>query len=376
MHGRGSSRILPSYWATSASDSRPCDKALCGLDADKAAMGKRELNILFSCVGSSVGLLGAFRRAMAELGLTGKIIVSDQTITAAALHFGDASAVLPAPGSEAYVPALLALVEKHEAGLLVPLGDADLPLLAGARERFLAAGCTVVVGSEPVVAMCADGGRFAEALSQAGLRVLRTVGLEEFRRRPFFPCLVCPVSRPNRAKGLVIHSEADFARRRAGFTRPVLIQPHLACRDFCVDVYRSRDGVVRRIVPWQPLGFRGPEVDKGVTARGAEVIVETIRLAGLLGDAWGVFRCRCSRTEDGAVWFRGVSLRFDDGVELSIAAGADLPGMLLREVLGQPIAAEVHGFREGLLMLRYEDAAFVRADEPGSLPGYQTPNFT
>ena len=62
---------------------------------------------------------------------------------------------------------------------------------------------------------------------------------------------------------------------------------------------------------------------------------------------------------------------------LSIAAGANLPLYLLQDVLGQDVTAQVGQFTADLVMLRYDQAAFVQLspEQVTDLAGYQTPSF-
>ena len=71
-------------------------------------------NILFTCVGRRVALLNAFRSALAELGLTGKLLATDITTTSPAFHVADEGVLGPAAGRVEYVPALLDIVRTHD----------------------------------------------------------------------------------------------------------------------------------------------------------------------------------------------------------------------------------------------------------------------
>jgi len=176
----------------------------------------------------------------------------------------------------------------------------------------------------------------------------------------------------------VIHSEKELNAHVATFGDLLLVQDYVPGQEFTIDVYRSRDGEVRCIVPRQRLVVRSGEVEKGVTRKDPQLMDAARRLAVLLGDLWGVFCCQCRRDPtsgvDGIRFFE-VNPRFGGGTPLSIAAGANLPLYLLQEVLGRPITAEIGAFTDQLLMLRYDDAAFMQIDDLHSLPGYDKPMF-
>ncbi len=156
----------------------------------------------------------------------------------------------------------------------------------------------------------------------------------------------------------------------------MIVQECLGGQEYTIDVYRSRDGKVRCVVPRQRLIVRSGEVESGLTVRDRQLIDTAAGLAGSLGDLWGVFCCQCRRAgEGGQPRFFEINPRFGGGVPLSVAAGANFPLYLLQEVLGLPITAQLGQFTDRLLMLRYDEALFMPAGDIETLPGFRSPQF-
>jgi carbamoyl-phosphate synthase large subunit len=338
-------------------------------------MSKRELNILFTCVGRRVALIDCFRRAMAELGLTGRCLATDITSTSPAFHKADKGFIAPSVNSVNYTPAVLEIAEKNRAGLLVPLTDLDLRVLARHRERYAKVGCTVMVASEPTIVLCRDKVKTFRMMRDGGLATIVTFSLEEFMERPFYPCFVKPVRGSGGFGASVVHTSKQMRAHIATFGEQLLVQEYVPGQEFTIDVYRTRDRQVRCVVPRQRLAVRSGEVEKGITVRDEPLVQAVIKLSGLLDDLWGVFCCQCRRGKDAVPHFFEINPRFGGGAPLTIAAGANLPLYLLQEILNLPVTAELGKFTENLLMLRYDEAAFVRVENPSSLPGYDTPLF-
>jgi carbamoyl-phosphate synthase large subunit len=255
----------------------------------------------------------------------------------------------------------------------------DLDLLALARHRgeFEAAGCTVMIGSEEIVATCMDKARTSALVRRAGLVAIRTCTLAEFRKGPFYPCFIKPVRGSAGIGASVIAAPAQLEMHVGAFGDRMLLQEYVPGQEFTIDVYRSRDGRVRCVVPRQRLVVRSGEVEKGLTVKDKGLMDAAVKLAQNLEGLWGVFCCQCRRLEGpgSPPRFFEVNPRFGGGAPLSIAAGADLALYLLQEVTGKRITARLGRFRDRLLMLRYEQAVFVPAGDPQSLPGYKTPVF-
>ena len=322
--------------------------------------------------------MDAFRRALSELGLTGRLLAADLAPISAACRLADVALGVPRADSEEYIPALLRIVADHEVGLLVPATDLDLLDLARHRERFAELGCTVMIASEETIRVCRDKLATAELVRRAGLGEIQTVTLAAFRDRPFYPCFVKPVCGSGSIGAARIEDAGQLDLHVAKFGPDLIAQECAAGQEFTIDVYRDRRGVVRSIVPRQRLAVRSGEVEQGVTVDDAALIDATGKLADVLGDLWGVFCCQCRRDGDDAPpRFFEINPRFGGGATLSVAAGANLPLYLLQEVLGRDVTAEVGQFTANLVMLRYDQAAFVQLspEQVAHLPGYQTPTF-
>lgn len=339
----------------------------------------RELNILFTCAGRRVALIEAFRGAMAKLGLTGRLLATDVSIASPAYHRADQGLLMPPVDDGRYIGALLEAVRAHRVGLLVPLTDLDLSLLAEARERFAAAGCTVMIGSPRAVALCQDKARTNELLTRAGLPTIRTMSLQQFRAQPFYPCFVKPTRGSAGVGTRQIQDDRQLRSHVAAFGEDLLVQDVIDGREYTLDVYRSRAGQVLCVVPRQRLAVRSGEVEKGVTVRNEALIAAGVKLARQLDELWGVFCCQCRCSEEDPSQpprFFEINPRFGGGAPLAIAAGADLPTYLLEDLMGLPITARLGEFTDRLLMLRYDESVFVRLEgPPDELPGFRTPTF-
>jgi carbamoyl-phosphate synthase large subunit len=330
-----------------------------------------------TCAGRRVALMEAFRGAARKLRLRGGVVAADISRASPAYQLADAGVIVPRCDSPDYIPALLEIVRRRSIRLLVPTTDLDLPQLARRRADFEAVGCTPMIGSEPAVAACQDKALTSRLVRQAGLAPILTFSLEEFRRKPFYPCFVKPVSGSAGIGAAIVKSPAQLDAHLAAFGDRMLVQEHVPGQEFTIDVYRSRDGRVRCAVPRQRLAVRSGEVEIGITVKDAAIIEAAVRLASRLEGMWGVFCCQCRRPAGRGQppRFFEINPRFGGGAPLSIAAGADLPLYLLQEVTGRRITARMGRFKDRLLMLRYDQAVFVPAGDPESLPGYKTPSF-
>ncbi len=314
-----------------------------------------------------------FLRAMQELELEGKILATDLTEAAPAYQWADVGLLAPPTGTIEYVPALLDMCKEQDVNLVIPLTDLDVRSLARQQAKFANIGTQIMIGSADSVLICRDKTRTCRFLEQTGLRAIRTYRLEQFRDKPFFPCFIKPIRGSASIGTGVLHSEAELNAHLATFGDLMLVQTYVPGSEYTLDVYRTRGGEVKCVVPRQRLAIRSGEVEKGLTVRDEQLIAAGVRLGEALDDVWGVINAQCLREPACEPYFFEINPRFGGGAPLAITAGADLPRYVLEETLGLPVSARLGDFQPNLLMLRYDEAVFVRADDPARLPGFDHP---
>ena len=321
------------------------------------------VNILLTSIGRRVSLLEAFRRALAAVGVEGNVLGADWSRLAPAFQAADEGFMVPGVNAPEYVDALLAICRQQGVDLVVPLIDWELPTLADARDRFEAAGARVVISSSKVTRTCWDKRKAFRFLSDNGVVTPRLLSFKEAMGGPF---PVIAKDRYGSASKRVRQIHSASAMKRMGRRRErLVIQEYVEGREYTVDVYTGLDGRPRVAVPRWRIQVRAGEVSKGMTVRHPEVIRRSMHLAEVLGGCCGVITCQCRVDADGAVKFFDVNPRFGGGVPLAIRAGADFPKWLIQEHLGLQPEIDPDAWESGLVMLRYDEAIFRRAEDVG-----------
>jgi len=318
------------------------------------------LNILFTCVGRRVSLMEAFRRAMTDLGVRGRVFGADWSPMAPAFHLADQSFLVPGVNSPDYVDALLDVCRKQKVGLVIPLIDWELQVLAAARDRFSEVGARMLVSSPRVVGICRDKRQTFGFLSRVGLGSPKTLSYEEAVEGPF-PLIMKPRfgSSTRNVRFLRDPRALRLYHRRS---HDALVQEFVRGREFTVDVYAGLDGVPRVAVPRERLQVRSGEVAKGRTLRHPGIIRDAMRLVEALGECVGVITTQCFLTPQEEIKFFDLNPRFGGGVPLAIRAGANFPRWIIQEHFGENPQINPNGWQNGLVMLRYDAEVFCTED--------------
>jgi carbamoyl-phosphate synthase large subunit len=139
-----------------------------------------------------------------------------------------------------------------------------------------------------------------------------------------------------------------------------LVVQELATGDeHTVDVLVLRDGRCRVAVPRRRIEVRSGEVSKGVTVR-HEPLQALARASGAgRPGAYGVLSVQVFADGD-ELRVIEVNARYGGGFPLAYEAGALLPEWTIEELVGRP-STVADDWRDGLVMLRYDEAVFVEA---------------
>jgi carbamoyl-phosphate synthase large subunit len=307
--------------------------------------------------------MGAFRRAYAELGLTGSLVATDIDPLAPALKAVDRYFLVPRIDDPEYVNSLARICRDESIRLIFPLTDPDIPILAEGREQLEASGA----------ALAAVPARAAHIVHDKWLtyRFLRAAGLPAPRSwksppaNPEFPLFVKPRVGSAGRGGQKIHnrSELRLALRR---TPGSLVQEYLSGPEVTSDVSCGMDGRVWAVVSRQRIEVRWGEVAKGVTIRNDEILAGCVRIARELR-ARGPITVQCI-VQDGRPYFTEINARFGGGLPLGIAAGVPSPRWYLAEAAGIPVEPpELGTYQAGLYLTRYDESYFLSEAEYGEV---------
>lgn len=324
-------------------------------------------NILVSSSGRRGALVGLCRRALSDLGLTGRVLAADITQASAAYQLADAGFYATRFDDPAFIPSMLKVCEQQAVGLVIPTHDRELMLYARAYDQFEAIGTRVVVPSHEVVAIGSDKAATHRWLSDNGFPVPRQATPDEVVASPRdwpLPLLIKPQFG---SSSIGVHVVDDLdALRLLSAGQPYLVQTIAGGVEYTVDLFIDSSGTCRCAVPRLRLETRGGEVSKGMTRRQSAVIDLAKQVCAKLPGARGVMNLQVfhdAATGDSRII--ELNTRFGGGYPLTHQAGADYIGWLIEEARGGASSASDSGWRDGLVMLRYDEAVFVDGGQVG-----------
>lgn len=320
------------------------------------------LNVLISSAGRRVALLRSFRAALSELGLNGAVIATDRSRLSAAFQDADRRFLMPDCTSQDFIPTMLELCDREQVGLVVPTIDTELQVLADNRARFRETGTVVAISSSEVITIGNDKALTHAFLEDARIPAVRQGGLHEVLAdvdRWEFPLIV----KPRFGSAGIDVQRVEGREQLAALARPDVVVQSLAPGDeHTLDVLVNNEGRIVSVVVRKRLEVRAGEVSKGVTVYDPELIGVAEQLVAALPGPYGALTVQMF-LEPASRKISVIELnpRFGGGFPLSLHAGARFPRWLIEDLLGLPSTAAAKSWREGLVMLRWDDAVFVNS---------------
>jgi carbamoyl-phosphate synthase large subunit len=288
------------------------------------------------------------------------VIATDITPLSPAVHVADRAYEVPLSTEDGYIDAIEALCERERVGLVVPTIDDELPVFAAAAHRLEQIGARVAVSPGDTTALCNDKLATCRHLLSQGVSAAPTWLPADVPADTPLPLFV----KPRHGRGGVgafparTRAELDFF---CGYVADAVVQTYLDGPEFTIDILAGRDGRPLAVVPRERVTVRAGVIDRGRTVRDSALIDLGIQCAAAIR-FFGPINVQC-RVVGGRPTVFEINPRFSGGIPLTIAAGVDVPAMLVRLALGERVQPHIGEFMADLWMTSYESSFFLSEAE-------------
>ena len=318
-------------------------------------------NILITSAGKRVALVRYFKETLSRFFPDAKVFITDMNPEMAPVSYVcDGAFKVPRVTSSEYPEVLLKICDENRVGMVVPTIDTELLLLSGLKQEFAERGINVIVSDGLFVSMCRDKRNTGEFFESHDIRVPRKVD----KYNPTFPLFAKPYDGS-------LSTNLHYIKTADEMTKEILDDPKLlfmeyidksVYKEYTVDMYYGRDNHVKCIVPRERIEIRAGEINKGRTAKNE--ILKYLRTK--LEYIEGCVGCICIQLffhpETKDMVGIEVNPRFGGGYPLSYMCGGNYPELLIREYFLGDQVEYFDNWKDGMLMLRYDDAIFVKPE--------------
>lgn len=272
--------------------------------------------------------------------------------------------LVPRTDSETFADTLLGVLHAVRPTLYIPILDSELLKVATLRPEIERLGCQVFLAKSEDLSMTLDkrkmyGHCVSEGIPHASLLCDETIPAHSY------PVFLKPARGVGGKDCHVIHSAEDLTYWKNRIT-DVIVQNHITGVEYTVDIFIDNNTIVGA-VPRERM-----ECKNGISVKGRTVVdTELVKLASQAARAFnarGICNIQCFREKDtNRLLFSEINMRPGGASILSIQAGCNIPLLLLKRALGEPISDQERTYEPNVLMLRYWSEHFQadkrRSDE-------------
>ena len=184
-------------------------------------------------------------------------------------------------------------------------------------------------------------------------------------RRNRFPLFIKPVDGSASLFTFRVDDQEALTFLSTHVPRPI-IQEFVIGPEFTLDLFIDLDSNVRAVVPRKRLEVRAGEVSKSQIVIDTEILKAGLKAGEALAAIGGLGPINVQSIwpteEGGGGKFIEINPRFGGGSHLSLKAGYPFPQWIIEMILGLELSPLPHDLNDGLTMLRYDEAIFVRVD--------------
>jgi len=277
-----------------------------------------------------------------------------------ALYEGDNYEIPPAMNDPEFLQFLKNIIAKYRINAIIPSTDKDLQFLSSNKDIIEKNGVKVIISDEKVIKITSDKFSTYAFFKKNGIRTpesLLPVDAYKISEQDF-PLIIKPrmgIGSKNVFK-LNSREELEFYVKR--IENPI-IQKYIDGVEYSFDALCDLNGLPLEVVPRERISTRSGEIFRGKTVRNKKLIKQVLNLLEKIeikGPA--VIQAFADKKEN--LIFTEINPRFGSGMHLTLAAGANYPLYLLRMIAGFQHGCKMENFEDGLIMLRYDDAIFIK----------------
>jgi carbamoyl-phosphate synthase large subunit len=320
-----------------------------------------ELNILITSISRKIWLIKAFKDALREEGIRGKIISSDISLLSAGLYVSDKHYITHPSTAEGFISEIIGICKKENIKLLVPTRNGELPVFAANKEKFEKKGTRVMVSMLDVIETCNDKYKLYRFLKKNDIPTPVTFLPHELDFAPSrYPLLVKSRGGSGSKDVFKVKNEKEL-KFFIDYVPDPIVQEFIEGKEYTVDVFSDFKGKVLSVVPRERIEMVAGESYKAKTVKDIRIIEFAKNFAEKAGTV-GHITMQLIKT-GGSIKLIEVNPRFGGAAILGIKSGNNTPLLLVRLIAAKKVESQIGIFKENLIMLRYTKDIFISDGE-------------
>lgn len=322
--------------------------------------GSRTINILITSAG---GISGTFlirhllRHPIANYRY--HVVAVDSNEYSVAKHISSVFYHVPRSNDPRYEQAIYDIIVKERIDIVFPVTSYDTPFYAKHRNKLIGMGVNLLVCEFKTHELLHNKKRMYAFMSSIGIPVPHVY---ENRDHIRYPAIIKVCESSGSAGVYKLESDLDLHYWMSKL-KEYVITDYVQGKEFTVDCLfdQSRRLVLSNTRERKKVHGGGVVVTKNVNT--PEAIRRVLKILESQLSIVGPINFQYIHDEHGRIFLTDFNTRFaSGGLPLTIAAGYDIPNVMIQLMLGHPVSEDSNKEKAGLTMYRYYDELFIEED--------------
>ncbi len=322
-------------------------------------------NILFCSAGRRCKLLIDCKKSINGCG---KIIATDLSPVAPALHFADETYLVPRIDDPFYFDKVFEICDKSKVKAITTLIDPEIELLAKRREYFIDKGILPLCPAVWTAHLCFDKYEMFKHLRRQGVRTVLTYNsLEDFEKGLekgdiSFPVFMKPISGSGSVGIGKVNNWQEAEEKCNDGQFSYIIQELMTGGDCDADVYVD-------CISHKPVAiFSKKKIESRIGGASKTISFKDPKLFAFVEEVCSVLELNgpCDMDffiKDGEYYLSEINPRFGGAYLHAYGAGVDFFKLILNNIHGLENQSIVGQYDEDIIMMMYDDVVITRKSD-------------
>ena len=314
------------------------------------------ITVLLLSAGTRNKVVQYFKKALEGKG---RVIATDCSVLAPAIHDADAYYIVPRINEPEYMDQIFAICREEKVTGVLSLIDPELSLLAEHKETFLKMGCVPIVSDPEQVELCFDKFKMFTFLKENGYKTARSYqNSKDFNQDLVAGEIAFPVFiKPVKGSASININKVNSVREvelLLDLYEDLMIQEYMDGIEYGADVYIDMiSGEIISIFTKEKIKMRAGETDKAVSIKDNALfalIEKFVKQAGFRGMIdLDIFKVK------GEYYISEVNPRFGGGYPHAYACGMNVPELIINNLEGNKNVPAIGAYESGIYMMKYNE---------------------
>lgn len=296
------------------------------------------------------------------------LIAVDADFLAPGLRLADKYFVVPKIGKPNYIDTLVNICRENNVDILIPIYSKEIEIMAERSGYLNSFNIKTLLPDVETIKICNNKKSFEKFCSKKNIKTPRIYNDKEVLNLSDdkFPLFAKMISGSSSIGAQKIENREELKYYLAKFSG-IIIQDFINGQEITVDVFCNKQFKPLAISPRLRLATKSGQTIKGKTIDNkpySELIEKICAEIKMIGACNMQFFINCNYDNENEATLIEINPRFSaGGLMLTTEAGANIPLMVIKEILGMEINKNGINIEPNVYMSRYFEEIFIREDK-------------